>query len=161
WLAMYDLRAHVLHGKSFHALRGPVLIPINLAIISITAAAFLLNAVFAFAIAGPPPPAIRPAFAQARTRAPVILSWGAGVGVLLGLSTTVAARSPSPWFALSLGIVIGVMMICYVAVPARLIGIRPTQSRREKVASTAVNSALSLTVCTPPYLLGRVGILML
>src|SRR5262249_32613740 len=121
WLAMYDLRAHVLHGKSFHALRGPVLIPLNLAIISITAAAFLLTAVFAFAIAGPPPPAIRPAFAQARTRAPVILSWGAAVGVLLGLSTTVAARSPSPWFALSLGIVIGVMMICYVAVPARLI----------------------------------------
>jgi hypothetical protein len=52
-------------------------------------------------------------------------------------------------------------MICYVAVPARLIGIRPTQSRREKVASTALNSALSFTVCTPPYLLGRVGILML
>jgi hypothetical protein len=81
--------------------------------------------------------------------------------LLLGLSTTVATRWQSPWFAVSLGIVIGVMMISYVAVPSRLIGIRPTQSRRDKVASTAVNSALSFTVCTPPYLLGRLGILML
>ena len=23
WLAMFDLKAHVLHGKSFHVLRGP------------------------------------------------------------------------------------------------------------------------------------------
>jgi hypothetical protein len=27
WLAMLDLKAHALHGKSFHALRGPVVIP--------------------------------------------------------------------------------------------------------------------------------------
>ena len=44
---MADLKAHVLHGKSFHALRGPVLVPINLAIVAITAASFFLNAVFA------------------------------------------------------------------------------------------------------------------
>ena len=40
WLAMYDLKAHVLHGKSFHVLRGPVLIPIVLVITAITAASF-------------------------------------------------------------------------------------------------------------------------
>ncbi len=28
WLAMLDLKTHVLHGKSFNVLRGPVLIPI-------------------------------------------------------------------------------------------------------------------------------------
>src|SRR2546430_5154380 len=51
WAATYDLKAHVLHGKSFDVLRGPVLIPVDLAIVAITAASFFLNAVFAFAIA--------------------------------------------------------------------------------------------------------------
>ena len=79
WLAMYDLKAHVLHGKSFHALRGPILIPINLAVIAITAASFALNAVFAFAIAGPQPPSIRAAYDQARSHARTILLWGGAV----------------------------------------------------------------------------------
>ncbi|MGZ6729496.1 MAG: hypothetical protein ACXVFC_09370, partial [Gaiellaceae bacterium] len=54
------------------------------------------------------------------------------------------------------------MMVSYVAVPARLIGSKPPeQSKRDKLASTAVGGALSMTVCTPPYLLGRLGILAL
>ena len=67
WVAMYDLKAHALHGKSFHVLRGPILIPIVLAITAITAASFFLNAVFAFAIVQPGTPKVRPAFAQARS----------------------------------------------------------------------------------------------
>ena len=161
WLAMYDLKAHVLHGKSFHALRGPILIPINLAVIAITAASFALNAVFAFAIAGPQPPSIRAAYDQARSHARTILLWGGAVGVLLGLSTTVVTRWGPPWFTLLLGIVVGIMAICYVAVPSRVIGVKPAQSRREKLTATATGAALSTVVCTPPYLLGRVGILML
>src|SRR3979409_1398975 len=50
WGAVYDLKAHVLHGKSLQALRGPVLIPIVLVIMAITAASFFLNAIFGFAI---------------------------------------------------------------------------------------------------------------
>ncbi len=53
WIAMVDLKAHVFHGKEFHPLYGLWLIPIVLAIASITAAGFFLNAVFAFAIAEP------------------------------------------------------------------------------------------------------------
>jgi hypothetical protein len=48
-----------------------------------------------------------------------------------------------------------------VAVPARLIGIKTTGSRRDKVTAAAVGGALGAVVCTPPYLLGRLGILML
>ena len=161
WLALYDLKAHVLHGKSYNDVRGPILIPINLAIVAITAACFFLNAVFALAIARSGPPTIRPAFEEARRRAAPILTWGAAVGVLLGLSVTVVTRYGPPWFTLSLGIVIGVMMICYVAVPARLIGGRPVRSRRDKLTASALGATLSATVCTPPYLLGRLGILML
>jgi hypothetical protein len=161
WVAMADLKVHVLHDNSFNVLRGPVLIPIVLVIVAITVASFFLNAVFAFAIARPGKPEIRPAVAQARSHLTPILVSGAVVGLLLALATTVVTRWGSPWFALSLGIVIGVMMVCYVAVPARLIGIRPTYSRRDKLITTVVGGALGVTVSTPPYLLGRLGLLML
>ena len=77
WLALLDLKAHLLHGKSFHVVRGPVLIPIVLAIAAITAACFFLNAVFAFAIAWSGRPMIRPAFTQARSHLAVVLGSGA------------------------------------------------------------------------------------
>jgi hypothetical protein len=161
WATMLDLKAHVLHGESFHAVRGPVLVPIALGIIAITAVSFFLNAVFAFAIARPGPPEIRPAFTKARSHAGVVLCWGAAVGVLLAFCTVVVVRWGLWWFTLSLSIVLGVMMVGYVTVPSRLIGIRTTHSRRDKFTAAAVGGALGAVVCTPPYLLGRVGILML
>jgi hypothetical protein len=161
WLAMFDLKARVLYGRSFPTLRGAVLIPIGLAIVAITVTCFFLNAVFAFAIADAQVPEIRPAYLLARKHVGSILLWGAGVGVLLAVGTTVAPRWGKPWFVLCLGIVIGIMMIAYVAVPARLIGIKPKRSPREKLTAGALGAALGATVCTPPYLLGRLGILML
>jgi hypothetical protein len=161
WVAMADLRAHVLHGNSFTVLRGPVLIPIISVIVAITVACFFLNAVFAFAVTQSGRPEIRPAFAQARGHLKAILISGSLVGLLLALSMTVVTRWERPWFALSLGLVIAVMMVCYVAVPSRLIGVKPSQPRREKLATTMVSSALGVAVCAPPYLLGRLGILML
>lgn len=160
WVAMADLRAHVLHGQSFNALHGPVLIPIILAIVVITVASFFLNAVFAFAIAQAGKPEIRPAVAQARLHWKPIVVSGAVLGVLLALSTTVVTRWGSPWFALSLGIVTAAMMVSYVAVPARLIGVKPKQSRRDKLMTSVVSGVLGATVSAPPYLLGRVGLLM-
>jgi hypothetical protein len=161
WLAMADLKAHVLHGKSFHVLRGPVLIPINVAIVAITIASFFLNAAFAFAIARPGAPEIRPSIARARRHLTPILVSGALVGLLLGLATTVVTRWGRPWFTLALGVVVGVMMVSYVAVPARLIGGKPTQTRRDKLSTTVVAGVLGATVSAPPYILGRVGLLML
>ena len=53
------------------------------------------------------------------------------------------------------------MMVSYVAVPARLIGTRPNHSKREKLMTSVVGGALGVTVSLPPYVLGRVGLLML
>ncbi len=161
WAGMLDLKLHVLHGASFRLIRGPVLIPIMLGVVAITAASFFLNAVFAFAIARPGPPKIRPAFTTARSHVGVVLGWGTAVGLFLGFSTVVVVRWGLWWFALSLSIVLGIMMVSYVAVPARLIGVRTTRSRRDKVTASAVGGALGAVVTSPPYLLGRVGILML
>ena len=80
WLAMLDLKAHALHGRSFHVLRGPIVIPLVILIAAITAAAFFLNAVFAFAIARTGPPEVRAGFAGARRHLPVVLGSGAAVG---------------------------------------------------------------------------------
>jgi hypothetical protein len=162
WVAMFDLKAHTLHGNSFTVLRGPILIPIGLLIVTLTVASYFLNAVFAFAISEPGRVEIRPAVARARRHWLPILVYGAVTGVLLAFSTTVVTRWGKPWFALSLGIVVGVMMVSYVAVPARLIGAeKRKQSPRDKLSTSLVGGALSTTVCTPPYMLGRLGILML
>lgn len=162
WLASVDLKAHVMHGKSFHALRGPVLIPPFLAIMAITAAVFFLNAVFAYSISQPGTPEIRPAVEEAKRHKRAILVPGLVVGALLAFSTLVVTRWGHPWFGLSLGIVIGVMMIAYVAIPSRLIGADPPkQTRSEKLKTGVVGAALSGAICTPPYMLLRLGILML
>ena len=161
WAAMFDLKAHVLRGKSFHVLTGPVVILLVVAVAAITAASYFLNAVFAFAITQPGRPLIRPAWTRTRAHLAVVLGSGAAVGILLGLSTMVFTRWGGLWFALSLGIVIAVMMVSYVAVPARLVGVKTISSRRDKLTATAVGGAIGAVVCTPPYVLGRIGLLML
>ena len=133
WVAMYDLKQHVLHGRTFNILRGPVLIPIGTVVVALTVASFFLNAVFAFAIASGRPPRIRPAFAQARAHWRPILLSGIVVGVLLALSTLVVSRADGRGSGSCLSIVVGVMMVAYVAVPARLIGAKPNQSRKDKL----------------------------
>ncbi len=160
WLATYDLKAHLLHGRQLNVLRGPILIPLIAVIAGITALCFFLNAVFAFSVEDSSH-AIRPAFRRAKRHLGVVLASGFVVGLALGFSTMVTARYGPPWFALSLSIVIGVMMLCYVLIPSRLIGVRPVRSRRDKLIASAVSGTFGAVICTPPYLLGRVGVLML
>ena len=162
WAAMLDLKAHVLHDKAFHVLIGPaIVIPLVLGIAIVTAASFYLNAVFAFAIVQPGRPQIRPAFTQAHQHLLVVLGSGAVVGVLLGLATIVVSRWGKFWFAFALSIVVGIMMVCYVAIPSRLIGMKAIVSKRDKLTASVVGGAVGAVVCTPPYVLGRVGLLML
>jgi hypothetical protein len=117
--------------------------------------------VFGFAIVQSSGPKVRAAITQARSHLAVILGSGAAVGLLLGLSTTVVTRWGRPWFGISLSLVVGAMMVCYIAVPSRLIGVKPAASRRDKLTASAIGGALGAVVCTPPYLLARAGILML
>ena len=162
WLAMFDLKLHVLHGRTFHVLRGPILIPIIAGVTAITIAAFFLNAVFALAVAERPAREVRPVIHQARGHLRMIVISGTVVGVLLGFATTVVPRWGHPWFAIVLSLVVGVMMLAYVAVPARMIGVPPPRrSRRDKLTTSALGGAIGATICTPPYVMGRIGILML
>ena len=161
WAAMLDIKIHLLHGKQFHILRGPILIPAVLAVMAITAASFYLNGVFAFAISKPGKPEIRPAFGRANRHLRVILSWGFLIGFALAFSSLIVTRWGHWAFAISQGIVVGLMMLLYVAVPARIVGIEKSKNTRDKLAATAVGGAVGAVVCSPPYMLGRLGILML
>jgi hypothetical protein len=166
WIAMLDIKVHVLHGREFHIIRGPVLIPCVLAVTLLTAASFFLNAVFAFAIAKPgktDKSDIRAAFGSAWGHIKVIALWGCAVGLALSFSALIVTRWSHLAFAICQSIVVGIMMFCYLAVPARLVGLqkKTDQSRRDALAATAVGGAVGAVVCSPPYMLGRLGILML
>jgi hypothetical protein len=162
WAAMLDIKIHTLHGKQFNVLRGPVLIPLVLAVTLITVASFYLNGVFAFAISKPGNPEIRPAFRQARQHLRTIVAWGGAIGLALSFSTLIATRWGKWPFAISQGIVVGIMMLCYLAVPARMVGIdKKRRSRRDSLAASAMGGVVGAVVCSPPYFIGRLGILML
>jgi uncharacterized membrane protein len=161
WLALLDLKAHVFRGREFHTWHGGVALVLVIAIALVTAACFYLNAVFAFAISQPGKPRIRPAFTLARRHLGVVLGVGLVVGIALGVSAIVVPRWGRPWFALSLGIVVGVMMLTYVTVPARIVGVKPVGSRRDKMAAAVIGGTLGALVCAPAYVIGRIGILLL
>ena len=124
WAATVDLKVHVLHGKEFDAIRGPIVLVLFAAVVLITIAAFYLNAAFAFAISQPGPPDLRVGFHEARRHVRAVAGWGTGIGLALAVATMLAPRWGLGWFALLLGIVLAVMMVCYVAVPARIVGMR-------------------------------------
>src|SRR5262249_18263880 len=60
----------------------------------------------------------------------------------------------------ALGIVVGIMMVCYVAIPSRLIGMKAIVSKRDKLTASVVGGAIGAVVCTPPYALARAGLIM-
>jgi hypothetical protein len=166
WAVTLDLKAHVLYGKQFHLIRGPIVLLIFIAVVLVTTAAFFLNAAFAFAISQPGPPQVAAGFHQARGH-PAVVWWGAGSGVALAVAAVLAPRWGIGWFTVLLGIVLGLMMVCYVAVPARIVGVRTAKtansarSGRDKLTAAAVSGAFSAVLCTPPYVIARIGIVLL
>jgi hypothetical protein len=163
WAAMLDLKVHLVKGRSFTLWYGPGALGLVLAVTAITAAVFFLNAVFAMAVAVTRDGGIRQAFRMARKHSAVAFAWGSVLGLALGVSVVVVPRWGLGWFTLSLGIVIAVLMLTYVAVPARMVGIRTKRldSRKDQITTTVVSSAVGAIVCTPPYVLGRVGLVLL
>lgn len=167
WATTYDLKAHVLYGREFRDIRGPIVLVLFAAVVLITIASFYLNAVFAFAISQPGVPDVRAGFRQASKRMRVISLWGISVGLALAVSTMLAPRWGWHWFGLLLGITLAVMMVCYVAVPARIVGLRTAKPANapsghvNKLAAAAVTGLFGAIVCTPPYLIARLGIVFL
>lgn len=163
WLATWDLKAHLLHGDSFAQLTLLERLAVAAAVVAFTVAAFWCNTVFAFAIDAPPPPRITPAVRKTRTRWPVIVTPAVVIGVALAFATVVVPRIAGIWvFSLVLSAVLTVMVISYVAVPARIIGVKSRRlPRKEAIGRAAAGGTLSAVAMAPGYLLGRVGLILL
>jgi hypothetical protein len=161
WAAMVYFKVHVFHGREFRLWYGPGALLVILGTMLITVASLYLNAVFGFAISAPGHPEIRPAFRLASRYLPATAGIGAVLGLALGVSAVIVPRWGYFWFALALGVVIGLEMVIYVALPSRLIGITPGGTRRDKLAASVVGGAIGACICTPPYAVGRVGIILL
>lgn len=162
WLLMLDLKAHVLHGRDFTQLSGPLQTVAIVVVVVVTMVCFRLNALFAFAIIQPGRPDVRAARRVLREHRHTVYSWGFGIGLLVAYAALIADRIGPHWFAITMSITIGILMVAYVAVPSRMIGLRKeAQSRRDRIAASVVSGTVSAIVCTPPYVLARLGLLML
>ena len=161
WVVTLDLKLHLFKGREMRLWYGATALVSVILITLITAASFYLNAVFAFAISRPGKPQIRPAFTTVRHHLGVVLTFGFVVGIALGTAAIVVPRWGPWWFAFSLSIVLAVLMLTYVTVPSRLVGIKANVSRRDKLTAAMVGGAVGAIVCTPPYVVARVGILLL
>jgi hypothetical protein len=80
---------------------------------------------------------------------------------MLGTAALYSDRWGRHWFSLSMSVVLAIMMVAYVSVPSRLIGMKTTYSAADKLKASVVAGAVGAVVCSPAYALGRVGILML
>jgi hypothetical protein len=148
WATTMDLKLHVFQGEEFHDFSRPIVLVLFAAAVLVTTAAFYLNAAFAFAVSQPGSPQLRTGFEEARKHARAILCWGAGTGLALWVAAILAPRWGLGWFTLLLGIVLGVLMVCYIAVPARIAGVgtgktaNAAQPGRDKLAAAAVSGVL-------------------
>ena len=163
WVATWDLKRHLLHRQSFVHLHLAAQLALAGAVVLGTVAALWCNAVFGFAIDGPPPPRIAPAVRQTRHGTRMVLISGVAVGGALAFATVVVPRVADPWvFGLVLSVVLGVMLISFVAVPARIIGVKTQKlPPKEALGRVAVSGALSAVAMTPGFLLDRLGLILL
>lgn len=161
WAAMLDLKAHVIRGHSFHDWRGTTALLCMAGIVLVTMACYHLNVVFAYAIASPAEARLRPHFSRAGKHWARSGPVGLAVGAALAVSAVITPRWGLLWFSLSLSLVLAVMMVTYVALPARLLGLGSTAPRRDKLAAGLVSTAVSAAICTPAYMTGRIGVLLL
>lgn len=161
WAGMLDLKAHLFRGRSFTYWYGSSAILLMSGIVIVTIACYCLNVVFAFAVASRGEPRIKPAVTRAREHAGKSVLLGLFIGVALAVAVVISPRWGLGWFSLMLSAVLAVMMVTYLAFPARLIGARSQAPRRDKLVAAAVSGAVATAICTPAYATGRVGVQLL
>jgi hypothetical protein len=165
WLTMWDVKGHLYRGMSVKHLEVPTLAALGVFSVLATVAAFWSNTVFGFAIDAPAPHRIAPAVRRAREQRRLWVSAGLVVGLAMAFAVVVLPRIAGKWvFSLGMSAVIGVMLISFVAVPARIIGVRNTAGRpglTDSVGRLAAGMALSSVAMAPGFLMGRTGLILL
>ena len=123
--------------RSWGRLAGAALVAVTL----ITTASLYLNGVFGFAVAETPPDVSR-GFAGAAANRWSLLIPGLVVGAMLACSALLRRRCRGRGRSSRSAAVVGLMMVGYVAVPARAIGLRRNYKRTDKWVMTAISSTI-------------------
>jgi hypothetical protein len=163
WLASWDLKRHLLHGREFHALAWPLLLVLGAAVVVLTVAAYACNTIFALAIDGPPPPRVGPATRRAWSYRKSVLAWGLPMGLLLVVATGLIPRTGRLWlFSLVLSATIALMLVTFVAMPARILGVAKLKATpRERIGGALAGGAVSAVAMGPGFVLDRLGLILL
>jgi hypothetical protein len=162
WVVMWDLKNHTLRGAPFRQLTAAGAATIAVIAVIASVAAFWCNTVFGFAIEEGRPQ-IRPAARRANRHLGMIVTAGSTIGLLLAGASLVIPRIGPPWlFVLALGAVLGLMLISFVAIPARIVGARREKlPPRQAVGRMAAGGALSAVAMSPGFVLDRIGLILL
>lgn len=162
WLTMWDLRRDVLRADLFRDITTGQVTALTLLTITMSIAAFWCNTVFGFAVSQERP-LIRPAARAARAHLPRIVMSGVFLGILLAVGAIMIPRIES-WvlYAIAIGSLYAVMLISFVAIPARILGARKQRRRpKEAIGGWTVGGALSAVAMTPGFLLDRIGLILI
>jgi hypothetical protein len=162
WLVMWDLKRHALRGAAFQELTWGGTVLLAVIAVGITLVAIWCNTVFAFAV-DTDPPKVGPAARRATADLPIIALAAVILGLLLTFAAIVVPRVGPTWlYVVTLGGVLGLMLINFVAVPARITGLRRQRlPPRQKVGSVLAGGALSAVAMGPGFLLDRIGLILL
>jgi len=141
WLVMWDLKQHALRGEALRQLTagGTLLLFAVSAVVSV--ASFWCNTAFAFGISDPPPRIARAA-QRARPYLTRIMRAGILTGAVLAIGAIVVPRIDATWLYLSaVGGLWALMLISFVAVPARILGVKSTSSRLSRPLEAGPSAA--------------------
>lgn len=155
WAVTVDPKTHALTGRQFHDIRGPVALVPLAAMVLITSTRL-------------PSPSHRPGSRPAGRHRPGARAPQDGHRLGHGHRPGTGPGGGNwSWFALLPAIVLATMMVCYVAVAARIVGMRTARpagtaqsGRVAKMAGAAVTGVFGAIVCTL-HAIARVGIYLL
>jgi hypothetical protein len=162
WLVLWDLKHGSLRHDAFREITVAGMVLLGLVTIGASVAAFWCNTVFAFAITHPTPQ-IGLAVRQARRHLGRIIGAGVVLGVVVAIGLGAIPRIESRWLYLIAGLALySLMLVSFVAVPARIIGARKRRLRpKEAVGRWTLGGAMSAVAMGPGLILDRVGLILL
>jgi hypothetical protein len=162
WLVMWDLKQHALRNDAFREITAGGMVVLVVVAIAASVAAFWCNTVFAFAVTNPEP-RIAPAARQAGRHMGRIVISGVVLGVVVAIGAAGIPRIESRWvYLIAAGALWSLMLITFVAVPARIIGAKKRRLRpKEAVGRWTLGGALSAVAMAPGFILDRIGLILI
>jgi hypothetical protein len=158
WAMSWNLRNHMLASPRVSTTLS---IAVAVGVLIAAQVAYWCNATFGYTMGQGATPDIAAAFAEARPHWRLV----GGLALLTGsLQASIALAIPhmqTRWLWVALLVMFMVQIYLFIAIPAWLLGVRKTGSRRERTSQSLTTGVLSGVAATPGFLLNRIGLLVL